>query len=704
MDHRAQLVERHHARRRIDADREHQIAAHRGAALDHPANQRQIDRLAGRRVDQTRRAGNDVQAVRHAARAVRPEPGGEQAREARAGIGAKHRLVDHQGRLGDAAIDPGTRAVVVERQVLADVDARGGGVAIPIGRYHTKGDEVVGAQSRTFAGVGVAGRGVDDRTLLIERHIPRAIHRNREHDRPARTGTSDNDAALQRQDDGIPGGGVGETRRASIDAERVTERIRCRWPVSAVAYGKSAGKALRVVGSKHGLVNDQNRLLKAAGNKRRIVFDRDRDRTAGRDIFAVTDADRDDDVGALLAAARGMVDRTQQIHRISASIVDRDGDNDIRSGGAGDDMPIGAHRPHNGHAGGRQRRAGNAQGNRQRIPIRIRNRDNAVRRGKVGGIRRADSVGKPVDQPFFRYVDRRKADYRRVVILFELAQFLEIGRRIAKLGRRQQVAERNARIERRDRHFEIAAAAQLIRRLIAGRRTRLGTDQQRREVGRGHFDSAKHELRNENGAIDDDHGRSIGQGHDEIPANDVDVAELDTGGERHDAVRTRHNARAVRGQFREVANVDHQPRRIGRAGLVRQCVMESVGHAGGRAGVAFVAVITAGIDAERAILAMHRELAAREAAVASASAVDRGDLPRAGAGHVEPGRAGDGADPGNHITGGGAIITRREMICIVARIDLARSRLGSIFVSHNPPSPLPSGRMTATADCDFARK
>ena len=111
---------------------------------------------------------------------------------------------------------------------------------------------------------------------------------------------------------------------------------------------------------------------------------------------------------------------------------------------------------------------------------------------------------------------------------------LNLGRREDQLGRRNQVAQRNAGIERRNGNVEIAAAA-----LRGARRgLRFGLDQQRREVGRGDLDSAKHQLGHEHRAVDDDDLRAVGQCDDEIAADDVDVVEVDAGGQGDHAVGT----------------------------------------------------------------------------------------------------------------------------------------------------------------------
>ena len=174
----------------------------------------------------------------------------------------------------------------------------------------------------------------------------------------------------------------------------------------------------------------------------------------------------------------------------------------------------------------------------------------------------------------------------------------------------------------------------------------------------------------------------------------MDVAEFDTGGKSDNPVRAGNDPNRINSKFGLlVVDVNYQPGNVARAGLVGQGIMKDVVNPGGRAVVASIAVITARIDTERAILTMDRQLAGGEAGVASPGTVNRDNLADTAAHNVESGRSGDRANPGNYIAGGGAIIARRKMIRVIARVDQARSRVGSIFVSHNrtfaPAAPNP---------------
>ena len=102
MNHRADLVQRHQTSRRVDADREHQIIAGRGAAFNHPANQAEIDHLAGGNIDDAARAGDDAQRINQridARRTIGPERRREQTREARRVIGRQQSFINDDARL-----------------------------------------------------------------------------------------------------------------------------------------------------------------------------------------------------------------------------------------------------------------------------------------------------------------------------------------------------------------------------------------------------------------------------------------------------------------------------------------------------------------------------------------------------------------------------------------------------------------------------
>ena len=195
---------------------------------------------------------------------------------------------------------------------------------------------------------------------------------------------------------------------------------------------------------------------------------------------------------------------------------------------------------------------------------------------------------------------------RRIIIFEEVSNLLEFGRRVEKFGRRQQVAKRNTRVERSDRHFEVAPATLIVStNQVAGSRSRLRADQQCSQVGGGNFNAAEHKLRNENRPVDNDHRRSVGQGDHEVSTNDTDVGQFDAGRKGHDAVAAGNHTSRVGRELGQIADVDHQPRIIGRTGRVSQRVMKDVGDTRGGAGVAIVAVVAASIDRKRAVLALH---------------------------------------------------------------------------------------------------
>ncbi len=83
-----------------------------------------------------------------------------------------------------------------------------------------------------------------------------------------------------------------------------------------------------------------------------------------------------------------------------------------------------------------------------------------------------------------------------------------------------------------------------------GSRLGLLTDQQRGEVGGWDLYRANDQLRNENGAIDDDHLLAIGQLDHQVATQHLDVGKFDTGGQRDDTVRPRGYAHGIRADHR----------------------------------------------------------------------------------------------------------------------------------------------------------
>ena len=224
----------------------------------------------------------------------------------------------------------------------------------------------------------------------------------------------------------------------------------------------------------------------------------------------------------------------------------------------------------------------------------------AVADGKtllIDGFGRIDRAGREV---------RRLDDDGRLAV-DELVHLLEFGRRVAELGRRDEVAKRNARIERRDRLGEIAAAA--LRR--AGRGLRFGIDQKRGEVRRRNLHVADHDLRDEYGAPRDHHLAAVGHVDDEVAPIDVDVRHLDAGGQVNDALS--------RGGGGDLADVDGQRGRRIVPARIRERVVEDVLDAVGRTRITDIAEVTLGIDRQRPILAGRLEGAVGEHGLAARS-------------------------------------------------------------------------------------
>ena len=293
---------------------------------------------------------------------------------------------------------------------------------------------------------------------------------------------------------------------------------------------------------------------------------------------------------------------------------------------------------------------------------------------------------------FIDGIDRRNGGWLAIgldgecrLFVVELVDFLERRRGERQLGRGNQIAERNARIERRHIDSEIAAAAERDAR----RRPGFGIDEQRGKVAGRHFDAAEDQLGDEHRAVDDDHLRAVGHVDDEVAADDMDIGQLNAGRQSHHAVGSGDDLLGVGIDFFELAaEIDGQGCGIAGACAIRQGVAEYVAAALGRGVVGLVAIAAAAIHRQLAEAALDVEAAALRS-VAAAGALERDDLAGPVGYAVRPGNAGDGAGAGDGVAGGRSATSRRQRVCVIARIGSFRRRIveraRSIFVSHDPP-------------------
>src|SRR6185295_12725652 len=142
-------------------------------------------------------------------------------------------------------------------------------------------------------------------------------------------------------------------------------------------------------------------------------------------------------------------------------------------------------------------------------------------------------------------------------------------------------------------------------------------------------------------AIDDDQLGAVGHVDAQVAAHDMDVAQLDAGRQRYDAVRPNHDLLGIR-LYGERRLADFDDQRCGVAGAI--IIGERVGEAVANvldALVGLIDIVALGIDAELAELAHDAELAPGEARVFAALAGNGGDM--AVRGGVGPGRTGLGS-------------------------------------------------------------
>ncbi len=338
-------------------DRQHLVQGHQTIGIDRdaeryrPANaanpaldQRvadlvQQDRLAGRHIVETAvdPGRGNIERINRAARAIRAivdrQTAAQQRRKARAVVGRQVGLVDQQARLA-ATRRTKARAIILELQILANVHGQAGGISVTVGCNDAQGHQAIGRQCRG-AGAGfdrVSRIIVLDRTQLIQGHIARTIHGDREDELIGGRCAAFDDRAVHDQIDLLAGRNVDDSGRAGGHAKCIADRIGYCRAIGTEAGQKGTGKAVGVVDAKGAIVDNQNWFADTSGNGWRIILDSDRDCTTGRDLLAVADTDWNHETGPLLAAGSGMIDRAKQGDGVSTDIVDHDCDNRVAAG------------------------------------------------------------------------------------------------------------------------------------------------------------------------------------------------------------------------------------------------------------------------------------------------------------------------------------------------------------------------------------
>ncbi len=543
---------------------------------------------------------------------------------------------------------------------------------------------------------------------LRQGHDAIGIHGNREDDRRVREVAgvrgprrADDSVADHEQVDRLVV--ALEARILRGDRERVAAGGAASGAVGARRHRGAAEHAAEVRGGDVGIAREPDRLRVVGrqddvrvrpgrdGDGRRVVVDVDVER-AERDVAVlVGDGVGDRENGIVLVAAVRMDDRIVLGDGESAGVrIDRDREHgDGRRAARLDllDEERAAEVDGEAEVAALRQRAGRVQRPGQ-IAV-------AARTGKAAGLAIvsdrvgivvADAVGVAVPARNDVVVELHGDRSGLRLLVDELADILELGLRESELGRRDEVAQGNARIERRNDFGEIAAAALQL----AGRRLGLGFDEERREVRRRHLHVADDELRDEDRAARNHHLRPIRHVDDEVAAVDGNVGHLDARRQR-DHARNRHRRR--RGG--ELADVDRQgrrgfgPVRIGKG--VTEDVLDSVGGAR----VAHVAVVALGIHRQDAVLADRLE-ASRPAGGGAARALDLDDRRRSIAGRIGAGRAGQGARAGNRVPALGTVGAGRKSIdvrpCNRRGIGGHGVGLGSVIVAHKPPLSWPGPR------------
>ncbi len=315
---------------------------------------------------------------------------------------------------------------------------------------------------------------------------------------------------------------------------------------------------------------------------------------------------------------------------------------------------------------------------------------------RVRTLRLSRTVDRPRGKPRFAdlvvrghcagRIVRSHDDHRRLTI-DELADRYEIGRSIAELRRRNEVTQRNARIEWRNIHREIAAAA----RRVAGRRLRFGIDEQSSHVRGRHGHVADAQVGHEHRAVRDDHVGAVRHVDDEVATDDVDV--------RHCDARRQVDDARIGGE--DLADVDRQRARGVRALRVGQRVLKDVTNAVGRARIAHVIVIALRIHRQNAVLAAGLKIAAAAAARAT-GAMNFDHRCAAGAWGVGTGRAGYRSHAADRVSARRTHASRGKRVDIRAGdrpiVSSIRASLRSIIIGHFSPLSSSGPRLPLGSD------
>ena len=446
---------------------------------------------------------------------------------------------------------------------------------------------------------GRVGRQMVDLGKLRERHHPGRADREREDHR--RIGRARRGRARGRTDDHTVDGvqiDVLASRLQAAEAARGRKRKDAgRGPRAIGTIGRDCSEQVADVDSGgRGIAvrTDGRVVLRHQGqagvrqrvdvHRRRIVVDVDHDRSRSGIAVLVGDGVADREQLVVLVAAGRMVDRRILDDGVGTRRrIDRDGQ-DRDSTLLDEDRPVWTvDIAEPGRIAAEQQVPG-------QIAVAARSSEKSV--CKAVGAVVADSADNSICSDHVVIVDQHVGVGTRLGLAIDrLRHFLELGRGVAELGRRNQVAKRHARIERSDRKAEIATA----RLRNARGRPDLALDQKRGKVGRRNFDVVDHQLRNEDRAVDDHHLGAVGKHDHEVAPDHPNVRQVDARRKDHDPVGAGNDPlRIGRNHRLGLPDFDRQSRLIARAVRISERVGEHVADVLGRVGLGRVAVISVG--------------------------------------------------------------------------------------------------------------
>ncbi len=143
-----------------------------------------------------------------------------------------------------------------------------GTVAVLVGDGGGQGHQVIRGQTRRIIRIGRVG--MHHGPQLVEGDVTVGGDADREHQQVGGGRAAFHDGAVERQVDGLTGGGIGQPGAARDHAQRIGQRTRT---IGAKRRAEVGGKVLGGVGGQHRFVDCQRWLRAGRTDARPVVFE-----------------------------------------------------------------------------------------------------------------------------------------------------------------------------------------------------------------------------------------------------------------------------------------------------------------------------------------------------------------------------------------------------------------------------------------------